>query len=108
MTNETTTTTTRTTGTLITTYRGYDIRESPRQGGISMGVEVFRAGEYVFAEMNVALAKSHIDCLCDAKRETPATVAPAAQPATEMTAEQRKARAAKLLGRRENNPSDLI
>lgn len=107
MTNETNTPTETTRTTLITVYRGYDICESPKRDGISLGVEVFHAGEYVFAEMNVARAKSQIDYICDARRETPAT-APAAQPAPEMTAEQRKARAAKLMGRHENNPNDLI
>lgn len=98
-----------TTGTLITVYRGYDIRESAQHTtGISLGVNIYHAGEFIGYEKNVALAKSRIDM--ELAKEAKAVKATNASPATHeaLTLDERKARNAKRMGRFENNPDDLI
>lgn len=101
------------TGTLITVYYGYEIREAAQHTtGISLGVNIYHAGEFIGYEKNVAQAKSRIDvAVVKAKREAPQPAPAKTEAATETateTAEQRKARNAKLMGRYENNPDDLI
>ena len=109
-------------GTLITVYRGYDLREGPAR----FGVEIFRAGESVGYEVSIALAKSWIDAQAalakswiDAQaarsREEGLALADYFDKAVEEitarptgTNEERKARNMKLMGRHENNPDDLI
>lgn len=99
-----------TTGTLITVYKGFDIRESAQiKSGISLGVNIYRAGEFIGFEKNVALAKSRIDVEVAKERREPERVSNDTQPAAPvMTTEERKALNAKRMGRFENNPNDLI
>lgn len=99
-----------TTGTLITVYKGFDIRESAQiKPGISLGVNIYRAGEFIGFEKNVALAKSRIDAEVAKEAKAPERVSNDAQSAAPvMTTEARKARNAKRMGRFENNPNDLI
>lgn len=98
-------------GTLITVYRGYEIRESAQiASGIAMGVNIYHAGEFIGYEKNIAQAKSRIDAeLAKAGQKATATVTPAQPEATTaLTVEQRKATNLKKMGRFENNPNDLI
>lgn len=120
------------TGTLITVYRGYDIRDAAQfASGISLGVNIYRAGEFIGYEKNVAMAKSRIDAeVAKAKKGEPAgsvsddvhtAVASMDEDAwRELDAMQRgehpdsipsaarfKANTRKM-GRFENNPDDLI
>lgn len=100
-----------TTGTLITVYRGYDIREAAQHTtGISLGVNIYHAGEFIGYEKNVALAKSRIDAEIakTAKAEQPAGSASNDTQMAAMTTAERKALNAKRMGRFENNPDDLI
>lgn len=96
-------------GTLITVYQGYEIRDAAQfVSGISLGVNIYHAGEFIGYEKNVAMAKSRIDAEVAKARKTTAPAVKDTTPAEELTPEQRKARNAKLMGRYENNPNDLI
>lgn len=100
-TNQTKNTQTRqamTQGTLITTYKSYAIREAAQNAeGISLGVDVYFYGAFVFNAPNVAQAKSRIDyaIATDSEKlndfpQVPASVTTTA-PDTTLTLEQRKA-----------------
>ena len=113
--NETSTTPTETAteaerGKLITTYRGYEVRENTFD---RIGVDIHDpAGQVFWWQPNVAQAKSVIDREIAAREvqnaRTTATPAKPAQLATAITNEDRAARAKRLLNRYENNPNDLV
>ncbi len=87
-----------TTGTLITVYRGHDIREaSQHTTGISLGVNIYHAGEFIGYEKNVAMAKSRIDAEVS-KNAKAERVSNDTQTQTKTTFPRRF----------ENNPNDLI
>lgn len=94
---------------LITTYRGYDIRDAVKVDGRGVGVDVYFRGAFVFHAPNVAPAKSRIDYAIAASVEQPAQPASAAQTApSTLSAEARKAANAKKMGRHEPKETDLI
>lgn len=98
-------------GTLITVYRGHDIRDHAKTSdGISMGVAIWKDGAHIGDAKNTTQAKNLIDMAIqkanEAKTPAPATNATPATPVASV--DERKARNAKLMGRHENNPDDLI
>lgn len=98
-----------TTGTLITAYRSYAIREAARVNGISVGVDVYFYGAFIFNAPNVAQAKSRIDYAIATDSETLVDFppAPVTTPST-LSAAERKAANAKKMGRHEPKETDLI
>lgn len=99
-----------TTCALITTYRSYAIREAARVNGISVGVDVYFYGAFIFNAPNVAQAKSRIDYAIATDSETLADFpqVPVATAFNTLSAAERKAANLKKMGRHENNPNDLI
>jgi hypothetical protein len=82
-------------GTLITVYRGHDIREQAKVDGISMGVAIWKNGAHIGDAKNTAAARNQIDIALQ-KTAQPARVSNDTRPA------------AKFPKRFENNPNDLI